>query len=58
MIKNNLIMRETNKLVQSLSHVQFSVTPWTAARQGSLSITNFQNPTKPMSNGPEIYLMY
>ena len=26
--------------VQSLSHVQFFVTPWTAARQASLSITN------------------
>ena len=51
-------MRETNKLVQLLSHVQFFVTPWTTARQGSLSITNFQSPPKPMSNGPEIYLMY
>ena len=29
--------------VQSLSHVQFFVTPWTAARQPSLSITNSQN---------------
>ena len=26
--------------VQSLSHVQFFATPWTAARQASLSITN------------------
>ena len=26
--------------VQSLSHVQFLATPWTAAHQGSLSITN------------------
>ena len=51
-------MRETNKLVQLLSHVQFFVTPWTAAHQGSLSITNFRSPPKPMSNGPEIYLMY
>ena len=25
---------------QSLSHVQLFVTPWTAARQASLSITN------------------
>ena len=39
------------------SSVQFScsvvvwlfVTPWTAARQASLSITNFQSPPKPMS---------
>ena len=29
--------------VQSLSHVQFFVTPWTAARQGSLSINNSRN---------------
>ena len=28
--------------VQSLSHVQFFVTPWTAACQASLSITNSQ----------------
>ena len=27
-------------LVQSLSHVQLFVTPWTAAQQASLSITN------------------
>ena len=27
-------------LVQSLSHVQLSATPWTAARQASLSLTN------------------
>ena len=35
--------------VQSLSHVQLFATPWTAARQASLSITNCQNPPKPMS---------
>ena len=29
--------------VQSISHVRFFVTPWTAAHQASLSITNFQN---------------
>ena len=29
--------------VQSLSHVQLFVTPWTAARQGSLSIINSQS---------------
>ena len=34
--------------VQSLSHVQHFVTPWTAARQASLSITNFQNLPKLM----------
>ena len=35
--------------VQSLSHVQLFVTPWTAARQGSLSITNSQSSPKSMS---------
>ena len=35
--------------VQSLSRVQLFVTPWTAARQASLSITNSQSPPKPMS---------
>ena len=35
--------------VQSLSHVQLFVTPWTTARQASLSITNSQSPLKPMS---------
>ena len=32
-----------------LSHVQFFVTPWTAARQASLSITNSQSLPKLMS---------
>jgi len=35
--------------VQSLSRVRLFVTAWTAARQVSLSITNPQSPTKPMS---------
>ena len=35
--------------VQSISHVQLFVTPWTTARQASLSITNPQSPSKPMS---------
>ena len=35
--------------VQSLSHVQLFETPWTAAPQASLSITNSQSPHKPMS---------
>ena len=35
--------------VQSLSHVQLFVTPWTAACQASLSITNSQNLLKLMS---------
>ena len=35
--------------VQSLSHVWLFVTPWTTARQASLSITNSQSQPKPMS---------
>ena len=35
--------------VESLSHVQLFVTPWTAARQVSLSITNSQSLLKFMS---------
>ena len=35
--------------VQSLSHVQLFATPWTAACQASLSITNSWSPPKPMS---------
>ena len=35
--------------VQLLNHVWHFVTPWTAARQASLSITNFQSSLKLMS---------
>ena len=35
--------------VQSFSHVWPFATPWTAARQASLSITNTWSPPKPMS---------
>ena len=35
--------------VQLLSHVRLSVTPWTAARQSSLSITSFRSLLKLMS---------
>ena len=35
--------------VQLLSHVQLFVTPWAAARQASLSITNFRSLLKLMS---------
>ena len=35
--------------VQSLSHVWLFATPWTAAHQTSLSITNSQSSPKPMS---------
>ena len=34
--------------VQSLSHVWLFATPWTAAHQASLSITNSGSPPKPM----------
>ena len=37
--------------VQSLSHVQLFVTPWTEARQASLSITNSQSMFRLMSIG-------
>ena len=36
-------------LVQSLSHVQFFATPWTAAHQASLSITNSRSLLKLLS---------
>ena len=35
--------------VQSLSHVRLFATPWIAAHQASLSITNSRSPPKPMS---------
>ena len=35
--------------VQSLSRVWLFATPWTAAHQASLSITNSRSPPKPMS---------
>ena len=43
-----LLMNLLNS-VQSLSHVQLFVTPWTAARQPSLSITNSWSLLKLMS---------
>ena len=46
------ILNNTNtqfSSVQALSHVWFFATPWTAARQASLSITNFQCLLKLMS---------
>ena len=42
-------IRATISSVQSLSRVWLFATPWTAARQASLSITNHQSPPKPMS---------
>ena len=44
-----LLPRLTLRSVQSLSRVQLCATPWTAARQASLSITNSRSLLKPMS---------
>ena len=48
-----ILLTETTSVqfssVQLLSHVRLFVTPWTAARQASLSITNSRSPPKPMS---------
>ena len=35
--------------VQLLSHIRLFATPWTTTRQASLSITNSQSPSEPMS---------
>ena len=45
----NLIQYPVSQSVQSLSRVRLLATPWTAARQGSLSITNSQSLLKLMS---------
>ena len=45
----NLLNLTKFSSVQSLSHVWLFVTPWTAARQASLSITNSQSWLKLMS---------
>ena len=44
---NNMVVQFSS--VQSLSRVRLFATPWTAVCQASLSITNSQNPPKPMS---------
>ena len=41
--------KSVSQSVQSLSHVRLFVTPWTAAHQASLSITNSQSLLKCMS---------
>ena len=48
-IFNKLKLFEYLSTVQSLSRVQLFVTPWTAARQAFLSITNSWSPPKAMS---------
>ena len=44
-----LLIKTISVLVQSLSRVQLFVTPWTAARQASLYITNSRSSPKLMS---------
>ena len=48
-MKSSKVVRVSISSVQSLSCVQLFVTPWTAARQASLSITNSQSLLKLMS---------
>ena len=43
------ISQSVSQSVQSLSHVWLFVTPWTTARQASLSTTNSRSPPKPTS---------
>ena len=43
------LLKQAFSSVQSLSHIWFFVTPWTAAHQASLSITNSQSLLKLMS---------
>ena len=54
--QNSMLLAQNHKYtsvqfssVQSLSHVRLFVTPWTASRQASLSITNSQSLLKLMS---------
>ena len=47
--RNNSSIYSVTSSVQLLSHVQLFATPWTAAHQASLSITNSRSPPKPMS---------
>ena len=49
-ISGNPFILTTFGSVQSLRRVRLFATPWTAARQASLSITNFQSLLKLMSN--------
>ena len=48
-LKNFLIRRCSVQSVQLLSRVRLFVTPWIAARQASLSITNYRSLLKHMS---------
>ena len=46
---SRILRLENNSSVQSLSRVRLFATPWTAAHQASLSITNSQSSSKPTS---------
>ena len=46
---NDKVNKQMVSSVQLLSHVGLFATPWTAAPQASLSITNSWSPPKPMS---------
>ena len=48
-VHSELLEMRVFSSVQSLSHVRLLATPWTAARQASLSITNSQSLLKLMS---------
>ena len=48
-LRSRIIIILTFSSVQSLSCVRLFVTPWTAAGQASLSITNSRSPPKPIS---------
>ena len=47
-LKQRTVFMWSFSSVQALSHVRLFVTPWTAARQASLSITDFRSLPKPM----------
>ena len=55
-MKCTLILLQAFSSVQSLSHVQLFVTPWTAARQASQSFTNSRSLHKLMSTELVIHL--
>ena len=55
--QNNLSCSSISQSVQLVSRVRLFVTPWTAACQASLSITNSRSPPKPVSIEPSNHLI-
>ena len=51
---SKLFIQRCFSSVHSLSRIRLFLTPWIAARQASLSITNSRSPPKPMSVEPVI----